>query len=80
MDQTFILKKQKFIENYKLARPIMTILGDEVRQEILLSLIEAGGTGRSSSWRNSEKKPRFTFNSITPFKSVIKCRNYQCEA
>lgn len=45
MDQTFILKKQKFIENYKLARPIMTILGDEVRQEILLSLIEAGGLG-----------------------------------
>lgn len=45
MDQTFILEKQKFIENYKLARPIMTILGDEVRQEILLALIETGGTG-----------------------------------
>lgn len=35
MNQAFILEKQKFIENYNLARPIMTILGDEVRQEIL---------------------------------------------
>ena len=42
MDKTFILEKQKFIENYNLARPIMTILGDEVRQEILLALIETG--------------------------------------
>lgn len=41
----FELKKQKFIENYQLARPIMTILGDEVRQEILLTLIECGGVG-----------------------------------
>ena len=46
MDKTFILEKQKFIENYNLARPIMTILGDEVRQEILLALIETGGMGR----------------------------------
>lgn len=45
MNKTFILEKQKFIKNYNLARPIMTILGDEVRQEILLALIEAGGTG-----------------------------------
>lgn len=45
MDKTFILEKQKFIENYNLARPIMTILGDEVRQEILLALIETGGMG-----------------------------------
>lgn len=45
MNQAFILEKQKFIENYNLARPIMTILGDEVRQEILLALIETGGTG-----------------------------------
>ena len=35
INQAFILEKQKFIENYNLARPIMTILGDEVRQEIL---------------------------------------------
>lgn len=45
MDKNFIAEKQKFIENYNLARPIMTILGDEVRQEILLALIEAGGIG-----------------------------------
>lgn len=45
MDKTFILEKQKFIENYNLARPIMTILGNEVRQEILLALIETGGMG-----------------------------------
>lgn len=45
MDKSFIVEKQEFIENYNLARPIMTILGDEVRQEILLALIESGGTG-----------------------------------
>ncbi|TQQ85263.1 ArsR family transcriptional regulator [Peptacetobacter hominis] len=45
MEENFILEKKKFIENYNLARPIMTILGDEVRQEILLTLIETGGTG-----------------------------------
>ncbi len=45
MDADFTTKKKNFIENYKLARPIMTILGDEVRQEILLTLIETGGSG-----------------------------------
>lgn len=45
MENDFTLAKAKFIENYNLAQPIMTILGDEVRQEILLTLIEAGGTG-----------------------------------
>lgn len=45
MDKAFILEKQKFIENYNLARPIMTILGNEVRQEILLAMIETGGMG-----------------------------------
>lgn len=45
MDREFVLEKKKFIENYNLARPIMTILGDEVRQEILLALIESGGMG-----------------------------------
>lgn len=45
MENDFTLAKAKFIENYNLARPIMTILGDEVRQEILLTLIEAGDTG-----------------------------------
>ena len=34
---------KNFIETYNLARPIMTILGDQVRQEILLALIESGG-------------------------------------
>ena len=45
MENDFDVIKATFIENYKLARPIMTILGDEVRQEILLTLIEAGGMG-----------------------------------
>ena len=45
MENDFTLEKARFIENYNLARPIMTILGDEVRQEILLSLIESGGRG-----------------------------------
>ena len=45
MENDFALMKAKFIENYNLARPIMTILGDEVRQEILLTLIETGGMG-----------------------------------
>lgn len=45
MENNFDAVKAKFIENFNLARPIMTILGDEVRQEILLTLIEAGGTG-----------------------------------
>ena len=46
MDKDFSLEKKNFIETYNLARPIMTILGDQVRQEILLALIEVGG------WRN----------------------------
>ena len=45
MEQDFAFEKARFIENYNLARPIMTILGDAVRQEILLVLIEAGGMG-----------------------------------
>ncbi len=36
MEQDFALEKARFIENYNLASPIMTILGDAVRQEILL--------------------------------------------
>ena len=40
MDKDFSLEKKNFIETYNLARPIMTILGDQVRQEILLALIE----------------------------------------
>lgn len=45
IENDFTLEKARFIENYNLARPIMTILGDKVRQEILLSLIESGGMG-----------------------------------
>lgn len=45
MEKTFEEEKQKFIETFTLARPIMTILGDEVRQEILLTLIENSGCG-----------------------------------
>ena len=41
MENNFTIEKAKFIENYNLARPIMTILGDEVRQEILLALISS---------------------------------------
>lgn len=80
MDKTFILEKQKFIENYNLARPIMTILGDEVRQEILLTLIEAGGRGGIRVGEIQKKKPCFAFSSITSSQSVIKCWNYQYEA
>lgn len=47
MDKDFSLEKKNFIETYNLARPIMTILGDQVRQEILLALIESGGDGRN---------------------------------
>lgn len=43
MDKDFSLEKKNFIEIYNLARPVMTILGDQVRQEILLALIESGG-------------------------------------
>lgn len=45
MDRTFEKQKKEFIEIFELARPIMTIFGDEVRQEILLTLIENGGCG-----------------------------------
>lgn len=45
MDKDFSLEKKNFIETYNLARPVMTILGDQVRQEILLALIESGGMG-----------------------------------
>lgn len=45
MDKDFSLEKKNFIEIYNLARLVMTILGDQVRQEILLALIESGGMG-----------------------------------
>ena len=45
IENDFTLEKARFIENYNLARPIMTIFGNKVRQEILLSLIESGGRG-----------------------------------
>ncbi len=45
MDLEFQKKKDEFLCNFALARPIMTVLGDEVRQEILLALIESGGQG-----------------------------------
>ena len=80
MDQAFILEKQKFIENYNLARPIMTILGDEVRQEILLALIETGGTGGIRVGEIQKKKLHFTFSSVTSFKSIIRCWNDQCQS
>lgn len=45
MGNTFEEQKQQFVQNYNQARTIMEILGDEVRQEILLVLIETGGNG-----------------------------------
>lgn len=45
MENNFEVEKQKFIQNYTLSRPVMTVLGNEVRQEILLVLIESGGIG-----------------------------------
>lgn len=45
MHKNFELLRHSFLDNYQKARPIMSVLGDEVRQEILLILIETGGTG-----------------------------------
>ena len=45
MNKQFSKEKEELIKNYNLARPIMTVLGDDVRQGILLTLIEAGGQG-----------------------------------
>lgn len=46
MEQTeFEALKQSFLLYYQQARPAMTIMGDEVRQMIVLTLIEAGGSG-----------------------------------
>lgn len=45
MDKEFYDIKNEFLQNFALARPVMTVLGDEVRQEIILALIESGGQG-----------------------------------
>lgn len=45
MNKEFQEKKDEFLKNFTLARPIMTVLGDEVRQEILFTLMETGGQG-----------------------------------
>ena len=45
MNQEFEQLRKRFLENYKKACPIMTVLGDEVRQEIFLILIQTGGRG-----------------------------------
>lgn len=46
MERTeFEALKQSFLLYYQQARPAMTIMGDEVRQTIVLTLIEAGGSG-----------------------------------
>lgn len=45
MEEKFEDQRKAFISNYNLARPMMTLLGDEVRQEILLTLIETGDQG-----------------------------------
>lgn len=69
MNKDFELEKKKFIENYNLARPIMTILGDEVRQEILLALIESGGLG---GIRVGEIQKRVTFH-VRHYLIILKC-------
>lgn len=43
--EEFQKRKKEFLHNFVLARPIMTVLGNEVRQEIILNLIESGGQG-----------------------------------
>ena len=45
MNQEFEQLRKRFLENYKKACSIMTVLGDEVRQEIFLILIQTGGRG-----------------------------------
>lgn len=45
MDNHFENMRKEFIANFNLSRPIMTVLGDEVRQEILSVLIQTGGQG-----------------------------------
>ena len=43
MNQEFERLREQFLDNYKKACPIMTVLGDEVRQEIFFILIQTGG-------------------------------------
>lgn len=43
--KTFEALKDDFMLHYQKARPIMTIMGDEVRQQIVMTLVETGGTG-----------------------------------
>lgn len=64
MDKDFSLEKKNFIETYNLARPIMTILGDQVRQEILLALIESGGMGGIRVGEIQKKMSCFAFRGI----------------
>lgn len=64
MDKDFSLEKKNFIEIYNLARPVMTILGDQVRQEILLALIESGGMGGIRVGEIQKKKSCFSFRGI----------------
>ncbi len=73
IENDFTLEKARFIENYNLARPIMTILGDEVRQEILLSLIESGGMGGIRVGDIQKKKARFieNYNLARPIMTIL---------
>ena len=59
MEKDFAFMKAEFIKNYNLARPVMSVLGDEVRQEILLTLIEAGGAGGAFVWAIFKREAMF---------------------
>ncbi|MDO4273453.1 MAG: metalloregulator ArsR/SmtB family transcription factor [Eubacteriales bacterium] len=44
-DKEFDEIRQKFLNDFEQARPVMEAIGDVVRQEIIVTLIETGGTG-----------------------------------
>ena len=53
------------MENYKKACPIMTVLGDEVRQEIFLILIQTGGRGEEFGWEISKKMGHISRSAVS---------------
>lgn len=44
-EDIFHLQRERFLSEFERARPAITAFGDEVRQGILMTLIETGGTG-----------------------------------
>lgn len=79
MNQEFEQLRKRFLENYKKACPIMTVLGDEVRQEIFLILIQTGGRG-GIRVGDIQKMGHISLCSFTPFKNHVRCRyHFQTE-